>query len=304
MDPITIAITLLTIVISIPIGFYIGRRNRQVPDLRSAVDFDAVLEPGEWLTRGDLDINFDGKKLTRVSRTYLALWNHRGDTVMAADVLPSDPLRITVEDDDEILQTRVVSLSRLQIAPDVTPGGKGAMLTFTFLDPGDGFIVEVMHRGTSAARLEGTVPGAAIRPSKKFILTRRARHRMRQAWPKRLLQRVKDNGRVFVFLLAGFLFFVGYAIVTSTQTLMRAFWPSLADSDEYDLTSLAGQRDFSDYVRALGEPALLSVILAWVNLAIAVLALVLILRLLLTPGVPRSIARNDAESYDDPTDPE
>jgi hypothetical protein len=60
------ALVNLSIVITVGVGiasalvaYLFSRKMPKKPDLRSAVDFDRILSPGDWLTRGKLKISFD-----------------------------------------------------------------------------------------------------------------------------------------------------------------------------------------------------------------------------------------------------
>jgi hypothetical protein len=300
MDHIGIILSVIGILLAVPIGIWIGRRDRKRPDLRSAKDFDALISPGDWLLRGDLDIAFDGRKLDRVSRTYLALWNHSGDTVRAADVLPSDPLRIVVGNDDEIFQTRLVSSSRPQIGARVAVTPLGAPVTFDFLDPKDGFIIEVMHRGEAAAAFAGTVPGAAIRDPKSLILSAESLSYLRLPPVKRVRQMFRDRA----YFLTALLMITGGSIVSVislVESVLQMGRAALVPAEDFDLTSLAGQRDFAKAVRDVGEIDFLNLAFE-VVLVVAAFGFLLSLLNAFRARVPRTIAAEIASESEAPSD--
>lgn len=297
MDAIGIALAVGLFLIGVPIAYFVGRRNRQSPDLRSAVDFDELLSPGDWLTRGDLDITFDSKPLSRVSRTYLAIWNRRGDTVRREDILARDPIRIVVDEDDEILQTRVVSMSRAQIAPQVASASQDASVAFEFLDRGDGFILEVLHRGESGARVVGTVPGAAIRRPIRATLSNAARYQLRQPWPKRIASLVQRAPRRLILAVIALVLTSGYMIFLSIRVLIRGLAPAAVEATNFDLETFEGQREFAFAVQNSGLPGLGEIVIAVIAVLFA-LAPIAVLIIVSTARVPRAIARNDSDPFD------
>lgn len=262
LDWISLIVGIALFVVGIPLAYFIGRRNRQVPDLRTAVDFDRIVEPGDWLLQGDLTVVFDGATLNRVSRTYLAVWNQRGDTVRAADILPSDPLRIAVESDDEVLRARIVAFSRHQVAARVERSGEFTLVDFDFMDSRDGFVIEVLHRGSQPAALTGTLPGVTWRKPKQATLTREARAMARKSWPGRLVSLFKlGPSRAAVLLLAIF----GAAAFAYIGVHNFVLWlsPETVPLDNFDLESLEGQREFAAEVTKGGNVDAFS---GWLNL--------------------------------------
>ena len=251
-------------------------RNR-LTDLRSARDFDRVLSPDDWLASGQLVVSFNGKALHSVSRTYLALWNHRGSTVYARNIVEEDPLRIEVSDDDEIIHARLVSCSRAQIGVSIGRQSQGARVSFKSLEQHDGFIIEVTHRGTSPARLAGGIhdlalvkrghyPWGRIRPPFSCDMSPEAREHMKQPRLFRdLLASVVDWMRIAV----------GVVMLALVCAMSVALWtrpsPTVAPVAEYDLTSTGGQAAFANAVLAqsvdaselLVMSAMLAVFIGW-----------------------------------------
>lgn len=282
-------------VAAIPTAYFFGRRNRQRPDLRMSLDFDQIFAPRSF-GKG-LQLAWNGGSLEKISRTNIAIWNHRGDTVRGLDILPTDPLRVVVEDDDVVLQVRVVSYSRPQVGFALSGDG----VTFDFLDPGDGAIIEVLHEGDSPARLAGTIPGAAITTVAPSNLAPAARRQLRSGPVRRLF--AKSRRRLTVLLLAALVLGVA-GLVAGTQLLLwlinRA--PEMVDINLFDLTTLEGQSLFSDEVSRvgalspLGQASLYLVIGLVVLYGTAVVALLSRLAIRMRTTVPRSIATVDEDA--------
>lgn len=296
LEWVSLIVGIALFLIGIPVAYFVGRRNRQVPDLRIATDFDRIVEPGDWLLQGDLKVVFDGVPLSRVSRTYVAMWNHRGDTVRATDILSSDPLRIFVEDDDEVLRARVVASSRRQIAARVEGEGALALVEFDFLDRGDGFVIEVLHRGTQPAVLQGTLPGTTWGAPKTAALTRGARAMARKPWIARfasMFTRGFSRAAVLVLGLIGVVTF-GYIGVNN---FIRWMTPEIVSIQNFDLDTLEGQREFATAVTKGGN---VDTITGWTNLIyLATAALfVAIFYVSTRTAVPRSILAEESAPSD------
>jgi hypothetical protein len=240
---------LVLTLVGIPLAFALGRRNRQLPDLRMAFDFDQIVTPGNWL-RGGLALSFKDESMTHISRTVIALWNQRGDTVYGRDVIASDPLKIEVDDDDSILQVRLVARSRETIGVAIDDAGA---IDFEFLDAGDGLVVEVLHSEKSPARIVGTIPGAKLPAPVGVALGPIAREAIRTSRLRRYsLMNARGKRRVIANLLLGLVMIVmaGFSLIFVLRGLGAA---SLVDVRSFDLTTIGGQGDFAGEVAKVGE---------------------------------------------------
>jgi len=72
--------------IALPITYFFGKRNRQLPELRYAIDFDIILKPDEQLLDHGLSMTIGNREINCISRSRIAFWNQRGDTVRGADM--------------------------------------------------------------------------------------------------------------------------------------------------------------------------------------------------------------------------
>jgi hypothetical protein len=160
------AIGLAVSILGIPLTFILARRTRQRPELRYALDFDVILSPDSKLFDRGLFMTLGTYRIDSISRTRIALWNRRGDTINKGDILDSDPFRVQLAPDDEALQARVLSMSRKQVEAVATidPAEPSSVqIDFSFLDVSDGAIIEIIHRGPSKPTVQGTLKGANIR---------------------------------------------------------------------------------------------------------------------------------------------
>jgi hypothetical protein len=109
-----------------------------------------------------LEIWYAGKQVPRVTSTSYGIWNDGTETFRHADIVESDPLRLHLTDaSSRILQvsvegqTRTVNRAVARVVSD-----EDVVLDFDFLDPTDGFRVEVLHTGTPGTlEVAGTIRG-------------------------------------------------------------------------------------------------------------------------------------------------
>lgn len=246
--------------VGIPLAFWAGRRNRQRPDLRASTDFDQVMAPLSFA--GGLRLTWKKRSLTQVSRTNIAVWNHRGDTVRGDDIVEADPLRIAVADDDEILQVRIASFSREQNQMVVD----GKAISFDFLDARDGAVLEVLHLGDAPARIVGTVRGAKIRNASQVDLSPAARTTRRLPVRKRFFAPGPGRMRRLFTAANVLLILIGLGLVAVFIAMLSSRLPMLVEPTAYDLGTLQGQADFASRVRKIGLPTQ-SLLDVWLPLA-------------------------------------
>lgn len=234
-------------IIAFPATYYMGRRNRQKPDLQYVRDFDVLMSADDELGGGQLDLSIKGQNIDQISRTYVALYNKKGDSISGSEIVDSDPLRLESPEDDVILQARLLSQSRPQCGVALMLAGenqKAVRIGFDFLDAGDGLIIEVLHRGNSPIEVMGTIRGASFRDRGRATLTP---HVIRTVAAKSLIARVKYrfSGRqkyVGISLLTVLILMIGMSIYSATISFGSATNPiAIADMD---LSTLEGQRQF------------------------------------------------------------
>jgi hypothetical protein len=282
-------------IIGIPAAYYFARGSRQRPNVHYVVDFAVLLDPSGFASGGEL--TFRGRAVDRVSRTYVAVWNDRGDTVRGEDIVDTDPFRIQLGEGDAVLQTRLLYTSREQcrLVP-IQDEGRVA-LSFDFLDEGDGGVIEVIHEGSARPTVTGTIRGASLQPGARTADLRpdslqwmrrprwrdRTKHRLRRARDPKSRRTLR---RLAILIAAQILVF-GIAF---TVEYFQHRHPRVVDPADYNLKTLDGQSKFAHAVRDHGRPesewafilpALLFLILPPLTFVIAILG---------WRSIPRSIA--------------
>ncbi|NYD78394.1 hypothetical protein [Arthrobacter cupressi] len=221
-------------------------------------DFDVLMSPDDGLAGGKLGVTIGGTAIERISRTYIALFNRKGDSVSGSDIVASDKLRIGVNDGDTILQARILAVSRPQCGFNlalVPPEASMVEVTFDFMDAQDGAILEVLHQGDTTASVGGTIRGATFRDRGKGDLTPSA---IRTIAAKSLVARFnhyskKKGQNRFTFSLLLLLPFV-MLVLTIFQV-----WASYSNHasgpigiEGFDFKTLEGQESFLAAASAAG----------------------------------------------------
>jgi hypothetical protein len=276
-DTLGIAALIISI-IGIPIAFFLARRTRQRPDLRYMIDFDVILNPSDRLFDQGLYMTLGNDKIDCISRTRIAIWNQRGDTIRKSDILGTDPLRLQFNENDKPLQSRVISASREQIGLATVDSvyQSAVLIDFDFLDAGDGGVLEIIHQGTVKPTVIGTLRGSTVRARGSTSLSPDVLTRIGQ---KSAIRRWRNNKRPAKI----------YAIIVGTGTLILlglAIWifsssgqePShLVNAGLYNLHTAKGQISFANaitnttyYSNSKSDTAITIFLICGVTLATAI----------------------------------
>lgn len=244
----------LVSVIGIPLTWFLTRHSRRSPDFRYALEFDVLMTKRDGIPDSGLRIATSSHEVSRVSRTRLAIWNARGDTVRRGDIVASDPLRLEFRGEDHPLNVRYVSQSREQIDLGVTvaPGAGDRdyhlNIEFDFLDAGDGGVLEVLHEGTEALSLAGTIRGVRIREVRGAKIASRLRSvAAASAKPSRRWWAFVDVESWLIAIVVALTVFI---VLEDLRPLVRK--AILVPVDQFDLTTIVGQMRFADQVSVIG----------------------------------------------------
>lgn len=106
-------------------------------------------------------MRFAGRVVPRVTSTSFGIWNSGKTTIHGRDIVEKDPLRLELSGEGEILRVTVESETRSVNGPTASlTAPNRAILEFDYLDPGDGFRVQVLHSGApKSIAAQGTIRG-------------------------------------------------------------------------------------------------------------------------------------------------
>lgn len=153
-------LALVSLVATIALPIYMGRKSARTPAL-SYMSYGQKVVSNDF--DEDLEIRFRGEKIPRLCTCRLIIWN-AGNTSIGSSLFPvCNGPHIALENNAKAVEVRVF---RDDSANNVRldESDEGLKLTFDFLDPGDGFVVQVLHTGEDPdLRLLGRLKGISIR---------------------------------------------------------------------------------------------------------------------------------------------
>jgi hypothetical protein len=111
----------------------------------------------------EVNVQFRGVDIPRLTRTVIVLWNDGEKTIAGSDIVQDDPLCIDVGADASIVACSLLKSTRPVIQATCshsTQGKSCAAVSFSFLDSGDGMVVEILHTGEQRyPTVSGTIRG-------------------------------------------------------------------------------------------------------------------------------------------------
>lgn len=140
-------------------GVYSYRKSRQITRLRSMEGHTALMGPSPVEAEDRLRILFDNVEVPRLTSSSFGFWNDGTTTIRGDDIVKLDPLVIRVEG-GSILRATIEAATRPQIDANIRENKDHILLAFDYLDPGDGFKIQLLHSGKlGEARLSGSIRG-------------------------------------------------------------------------------------------------------------------------------------------------
>lgn len=114
-------------------------------------------------TVAGLDIQYMGDKVRDLSVSKVAFWNRGALTIDAGDLVDGDPLRLEANGKGRILSTKLISTNNkaCQLLLSASLEKDRAFMKFEYLDRDQGFVLQVIHEGTSSNDLDlkGAIKG-------------------------------------------------------------------------------------------------------------------------------------------------
>lgn len=150
------------IVISIIISCYFYFRSQIGPRPSMQVKSIKIISKDSDYNLKDVDITFKGQKLDVLNKIYIFFWNNGKKTINGSDIVKSDMLKLTfiageILAVNIIKRTREVNKVSFKVSDDFSNEG---IINFDFLDPGDGFVLEILHTSNSLYPiLSGVIKG-------------------------------------------------------------------------------------------------------------------------------------------------
>lgn len=213
--------------------FYI--RSRRISRLSFQRDEIAIIGGSGAAFPKEVTISFANSPVARVTATRYVIWNSGNTTLSGAQIVQSDPLRLELKSGGKVLKADILRVSRPVNAAWLKPREAGVSIVdigFDYLDPNDGFAIEVLHSGQrSDLNIHGTLRGL---PNGVTDWGRTAWYFDRRLRQMTLPFGVSMKVVIWVCLLFGLLAAVAAVMIPS----LFQWFPSLAEKKVSDPTSV------------------------------------------------------------------
>ena len=105
----------------------------------------------------ELQIHFHGhgESIDCLTITSIMIWNDGSATIDKEAVIPADPLAVHIQDPYKIVQAEIIQAanSKNGFSESVSQDKRKVNLGFSFVDPGEGIVLRILHTGESSADL-------------------------------------------------------------------------------------------------------------------------------------------------------
>lgn len=134
--------------IGLVITYFLYRASRIGP--RPVYKYQALRLIGESEQElpEDITILFRNKKLQRLTKTHIILWNSGKTILNGENIVADDPLRLEFSEDSEVLSARLLNFTRQanKFTVNIHPHYQNqVILSFDYLDVNDGAVIEILH---------------------------------------------------------------------------------------------------------------------------------------------------------------
>lgn len=239
-----------------------NRRKRRRPQLRSAVQSESVFASDRVHDVPELSLRFENSTVNSLVLSRVAVWNGGQGSVTSELNAKRDPLRIKLPPGDKPIHYRTVYEGSTPVAvAERSEWPSELVFEFDFLDEGQGAVIEILHE-LGEPEVVGSLSGVDKNPSRELSLSTQRLEKLRSRSGRR--QRLWDR--------YGFLVLLGVILVAVALWTTLDFYRAVVDpttdtivaSDQYDLATLEGQRDFAEAVQGReAEVSELNVAGAW-----------------------------------------
>lgn len=129
---------------------------------------------------GGVEVLYAGEKVKNLSISKLLFWNHGALTIDRRDIADADPLGIctdqrkqSTDQNIRLLDVKLLAQnhSASQVVVSRSPDKLTAQFVFDYLDRGHGFVVQIVHEGTSSRDIALAAPLKGLRRSFELTLT-------------------------------------------------------------------------------------------------------------------------------------
>ena len=153
---------LVLAVTSIMISIYLFIRSRKEKAPHFSIRTFKLIE--DSLTKIEaVEILYQGKRVKNLTLSKIALWNKGRDSINANDIAPTDPLKIGINPQYQLLAAEIICSQTKANNFSITPNleNNEVKIDFDYFDTNEGVVIQVYHTGKQSedVSLKGTVKG-------------------------------------------------------------------------------------------------------------------------------------------------
>lgn len=157
-----VVITLITFILAIFLTVFLYFKGKQRKGLNYHFKNDLLIDRANTQKPDQIEILFLGKKVDKLYKTLIYIWNSGDQTIKKEELNTKDPLRLRIKNESEILSIKIIKVTR-SVTDFSTINSKENTeykINFDYLDQGDGAVIEVLHNGViDDLELLGTIMG-------------------------------------------------------------------------------------------------------------------------------------------------
>ena len=150
-------------IIGVTISFFLHKASQIGPRLVYQVHALRLIEKERKVLSEEVDIRFKDKSVSRLTKTYIVLWNSGKAMISGENIVEDDPLRLEISENAEVLQARTLKVTREanKFTVKIKPRSPNEVIcNFDYLDPGDGAVIELLHTDEKLyPEVQGTIRG-------------------------------------------------------------------------------------------------------------------------------------------------
>ena len=135
-------------IIGVIVGLFLYKRSTRTATPAYQKSSLRLLGQNEDILPEEVTVFFKDEEIARLTRTILILWNNGSEVLYGDKIVAKDPIRISFDAGDTILGFRILKRSTdvndFSVRKD-NPNPHQLTVSFSYLDPGDGASVELLH---------------------------------------------------------------------------------------------------------------------------------------------------------------
>ena len=131
-------------------AFLIGKWYSKKHKLNWYVDTREFFDLKKDLNKTDIQITYKDIPLKSLAQSYVYIWNSGNEIIDKQDLDTIQPLQLYLANSDQVFEYKIKKVTRDVIAPTLV---NNKNISFEYLDPKDGFVIEILHSSHDTKKL-------------------------------------------------------------------------------------------------------------------------------------------------------